>query len=72
MPGSESGELMVSGGLALEELTERRKGGGGGLTGALAAIAPLLTLREDKANASLRETFLGELPAHVRTFLPGR
>lgn len=67
VPGSEYGELLVAGGLALDELTVRRNGAG--LTEALAAITPLLTLRqlEDKRNASLREKFLGELPSHVST-----
>lgn len=67
VPGSEYGELLVAGGLALDELTIRHNGGG--LTEALAAITPLLTLHhfEDKANASLREKFLGELPSYVST-----
>lgn len=62
VPGSEYGELLVVGGLAINELTIRRNGAGG-LSEALAAITPLLTLHQ--GNASSREKFLGELPSHV-------
>lgn len=71
VPGSEFGELLVVSGLALNELTISRNGGGGvgagGLGEALAAITPLLTLHqfEQTDNASLREKFITQLPSHV-------
>lgn len=73
VPGSEYGELLVVGGLALNELTSSVRclwNGVGGLSEALAAITPLLTLHNfERDNASLRENFLAELPSHVSVFV---
>lgn len=69
MPGSEWGELHVSGGLALPTLN--RKIEGGGLSGALASLTPLLTLQHlgKKANKTERIEALKNLPGNVSNLI---
>ncbi|KAF5294661.1 hypothetical protein FQA39_LY02793 [Lamprigera yunnana] len=73
VPGSESGELLVSGGLALPEIL-RKSEGWGGLAGALASLAPILKIKHlgIKANASKKKDFLENLPKYIQTILSYR
>ncbi|KAF5292759.1 hypothetical protein FQR65_LT11167 [Abscondita terminalis] len=73
VPGSESGELLVSGGLALPEMLKKREGWGG-LAGALASLAPILKIKHlgIKANASEKKNFLESLPKYIQTILSYR
>lgn len=65
VPGSEYGELIVAGGLALGDLST--KSASSGLTNALASITSLLTLQHfaNKVNISQKEKILKNLPSEV-------
>jgi hypothetical protein len=65
VPGSEWGKLLVAGGLALPAINKKIEGGG--LSGALAALTPLLTLQHlgKKANKTERLQALQSLPGNV-------
>ncbi|XP_031332513.1 C3 and PZP-like alpha-2-macroglobulin domain-containing protein 8 isoform X2 [Photinus pyralis] len=73
VPGSESGELLVSGGLALPAMLKKREGWGG-LSGALASLAPILKIKHlgIKANASEKKNLLENLPKYIQTILSCR
>lgn len=66
VPGSESGELLISGGLALPNIIKNHESGG--LAGALASLAPILRLKHlgVKANSSEKKALLENLPKYVR------
>ena len=74
MPGSETGELLISGGLALpaarHEGAQKRAdaGPGGGLTDTLSSLANLLALQHfgNKANETLKHHALQDLPGQVK------
>lgn len=68
VPGSESGSLLVTGGLALPS-PHHLKRQTSSLQGAIAALTPLLLLEHlgSKANETLRQETLASLPGHVRT-----
>ncbi|KAJ8919223.1 hypothetical protein NQ315_012211 [Exocentrus adspersus] len=72
VPGSEWGELLVAGGLALPAINKRIEGGG--LTGALASLSPLLTLQHlgRKANETERLQVLQTLPGSIQSILSYR
>lgn len=65
VPGSEWGELLVSGGLALPTILKKHQHGG--LSETLASLTSLLALQHlgNKANESLKQEALGKLPGHV-------
>lgn len=74
MPGSEWGELLVSGGLALpttlkkhQQQQQLQEEGGGGLSVTLASLTSLLALQHlgNKANESFKQEALRKLPGHV-------
>lgn len=66
VPGSESGNLLVVGGMGLNQLITKHNNGLGGLSKALVAVTPLLILHHfERNNVSLKENFLRELPLHV-------
>lgn len=66
VPGSESGELKVVGGLALPDLALQEREGGG-LAGALSSLSPIIKLKHlgTKVNKSERNSLLEDLPRHV-------
>lgn len=66
VPGSEWGELLVSGGLALPTTLKRHQQQGG-LSETLASLTSLLALQHlgNKANESLKQEALRKLPGHV-------
>ncbi|XP_044258121.1 C3 and PZP-like alpha-2-macroglobulin domain-containing protein 8 [Tribolium madens] len=72
VPGSEWGKLLVTGGLALPAINKKIEGGG--LSGALAALTPLLTLQHlgKKANKTERLQALQSLPGDIQDILSYR
>ncbi|KAJ8974118.1 hypothetical protein NQ317_019900 [Molorchus minor] len=72
VPGSEYGELVVAGGLALPAISKSIEGGG--LTGALASLSPLLTLQHlgRRANETERLQILETLPGSIQSILSYR
>ncbi|RZC42492.1 C3 and PZP-like alpha-2-macroglobulin domain-containing protein 8, partial [Asbolus verrucosus] len=72
VPGSEWGKLLVAGGLALPVINKKIEGGG--LSGALASLTPLLTLQHlgKRANETERLRVLQSLPGNIQTILSYR
>lgn len=69
VPGSERGELTISGGLAIPRINRIE---GGGLTAALASLTPLLSIKHPsirEANDSEMLEVVRMLPGKVRYFL---
>lgn len=65
VPGSEWGQLQVSGGLSLPVITSESQEGG--LSAVLSSLASLLAIQHlgPRANESLREETLQYLPGNV-------
>ncbi|XP_017772788.1 PREDICTED: C3 and PZP-like alpha-2-macroglobulin domain-containing protein 8, partial [Nicrophorus vespilloides] len=73
VPGSESGELVISGGLALPALPKKHRPSGG-LSDTLSSLTTLLSLSHFglKANESLRESAYSRLPGQIQNLLSFR
>ncbi|KRT82514.1 hypothetical protein AMK59_3819, partial [Oryctes borbonicus] len=72
VPGSEWGELLVSGGLALPVIANSDQNGG--LSQALSSLTTLLSLQHlgSKANETLKQSAMQNLPGHIQTILSYR
>lgn len=72
VPGTEWGQLTVTGGLALP--TSSKKPDGSSLTSALSSLSSLMTLQHlgVKANESVKQEAFVDLPKNVSTFLRSR
>ncbi|XP_030749609.1 C3 and PZP-like alpha-2-macroglobulin domain-containing protein 8 [Sitophilus oryzae] len=67
VPGSEIGQLTISGGLAMPQIN---KIAGGGLTASLASLTPLLTIEnQDKNNDSSKFDLFKLLPEKIQSIL---